>query len=239
MERLVSSIAIIPARGGSKRIPGKNVIPFRGRPMIGWTIEAALESGVFDKVIVSTDDPKIADIARSEGAEVPFLRDAHADDQSPVSEAIITAIGQAEQYFGKSFLTVAQLMPNCPLRNADDIRSAWERFQGSSHNFQISAFEFGWMNPWWAAKLGDDSQPIWTFPEARKSRSQDLEKLYCPTGATWIADVSSLIESRTFYGPGHILHPMPWQSAVDIDDYNDLHMAEALSMIKQTVTTVT
>lgn len=227
----MSNIAIIPARGGSKRIPRKNVTPFRGRPMIGWTIEAALESGVFDRVLVSTDDAEIANCARAEGAEVPFLRDAHADDQSPVSEAIITALHKAGAYYGQAFDTVAQLMPNCPLRGVAEIRAAWEHFQQGQHRFQISAFEFGWMNPWWAGRLKPDGEPEWLFPRERMNRSQDLERLYCPTGAIWIAEVTALVEARSFYGPGHVLCPMFWQAAIDIDEYSDLDMAEALAEI--------
>ena len=229
MERLVSTIAIIPARGGSKRIPRKNIVPFRGRPMIGWTIEAALQSGVFETVLVSTDDADIAEVARTEGAEVPFLRDAHADDQSPVSEAIITALHQAERHYATSFSSVTQLMPNCPLRGAAEIRAAWAHFRQGPHRFQISAFEFGWMNPWWAGRLKPDGQPDWLFPKERMNRSQDLERLYCPTGAIWIAEAAALVAARSFYGPGHVLCPMSWQAAVDIDDYSDLDMAEALA----------
>ncbi len=199
--------------------------------MIAWTIEAALKSGVFDTVLISTDDADIADIARSEGADVPFLRDAHADDQSPVSDAVISALGQAERHYDKRFDSVAQLMPNCPLRGAEEILAAWTYFDSAAHQFQISAFEFGWMNPWWAAALKAGNQPEWLFPEARLSRSQDLAQLYCPTGAIWLADAVGLVESGSFYGPGHVLCPMPWQAAIDIDDWNDLRMAEALALI--------
>ncbi len=227
----MSHIAIIPARGGSKRIPRKNITPFRGRPMIAWTIEAALKSEVFDRVIVSTDDTEIAETARAEGAEVPFLRLAHADDQSSVSDAIITTLGQAEKHYAKQFATVTQLMPNCPLRNSNDIRAADKHFKDGRHLFQISAFEFGWMNPWWAARLKYDGQPDWLFPESRQSRSQDLERLFCPTGAIWVADALALVKHQTYYGPRHVLCPMPWQSAIDIDDWHDLHMAEAVALI--------
>ena len=228
----MKNIAIIPARGGSKRIPRKNIIPFCGRPMISWTIEAALESGVFDVVLVSTDDQEIADISVAEGAEVPFLREFHFDDESSVSEAIITTLSQAESYYGYSFNAVTQLMPNCPLRNAENICSALENFVNGSHKFQISAFEFGWMNPWWAARLAYDGKPEWLFPAAKKSRSQDLEKLFCPTGAIWVAEVGSLRSSQSFYGPDHIFYPIPWKAAVDIDDYEDLQFAEAISSLK-------
>ena len=229
---MVTAIAIIPARGGSKRIPRKNVIPFRGRPMIEWTIDAALGSGLFDTVLVSTDDEGIAETAVSAGADVPFLRQAHADDHSPVSEAVLSALGQAVTHFGKDFDTVVQLMPNCPLRDTDDIRKAWDNFFAHGHDFQISAFEFGWMNPWWAGRLGSDGQPTWLFPEERMSRSQDLDRLYCPTGAIWMAKSAALVQSGSFYGPGHVLFPMSWQSAIDIDDLSDLEMAEAAAIIR-------
>lgn len=230
----MSTIAIIPARGGSKRIPRKNVIPFRGQPLIGWTISAALDSGVFDRVVVSTDDPQIAEISLGLGAEVPFLRETAADDQSPVSAAILAALGQAEAHYGQSFTTVTQLMPNCPLRGADEIRAGMAHFRTGAHDFQISAFEFGWMNPWWAARMGGGGQPDWLFPESRLQRSQDLDRLYCPTGALWIADVAAFRAAGSFYGPGHVLCPMPWQAAIDIDDHADLDMAEALAHVAAT-----
>lgn len=231
MEYLVSTIAIIPARGGSKRIPHKNIVPFRGRPLIGWTIEAAIESRVFDRIIVSTDDPEIARVSQELGAEVPFLRHTAADDHSPVSVAMQSALEQAEAHFGQTFTTVAQLMPNCPLRGAEEICAGLAHFRKGAHRFQISAFEFGWMNPWWAARLGSGAQPDWLFPEMRLQRSQDLDRLYCPTGALWIADAAAFRAAGTFYGPGHVLCPLSWQAAIDIDDYADLDMAEALAHI--------
>lgn len=230
----MSTIAIIPARGGSKRIPRKNIVPFRGRPLIGWTIAAALDSAAFDRVIVSTDDPEIARISRELGAEVPFLRQIAADDQSTVSAAISAALDQAEAHFGQRFTTVAQLMPNCPLRSADEIRTGLTHFRDGRHDFQISAFEFGWMNPWWAARMGPEGHPEWLFPEDRLQRSQDLDRLYCPTGALWVADVKAFRAAGSFYGPGHVLCPMSWQAAIDIDDYADLAMAEALAHVAAT-----
>ena len=92
------NISIIPARGGSKRIPGKNILDFNGRPMIAWTIDAALKSGIFDKVLVSTDSEEIAAVSRNLGASVPFLRQGSADDNSPSSEATLTSLIQAEKY---------------------------------------------------------------------------------------------------------------------------------------------
>lgn len=225
-------IAVIPARGGSKRIPKKNIIEFGGKPLIAWTIEAALEAEVFDRVLVSTDDPEIAEIANSCGADTPFLRDKAADDISVVSDATIAALSQAGDHWREEYGTVVQLMANCPLRDAADIRDAVKAFDENQANFQISCFPYGWNNPWWAVKLADDGQPIRLFPEAYKKRSQDLETLYCPTGAIWLAKADKLVEAGTFYGPDVVFHPLSWLSAMDIDDYEDLNMARALLSVK-------
>ena len=227
------AIAVVPARGGSKRIPKKNVLMFSGKPMIAWTVEAAIDSGKFDKVLVSTDDEEIANVAREVGAEVPFLRQAATDDHSPVSIATIAALSQAESYWGHEFDLIAQLMPNCPLRTKDDIKSAFEAFERHDAQFQISAFEFGWMNPWWAARLDSKQLPQPLFTDALGRRSQDLEKLYCPTGAIWIAKASALKKSGTFYGDNHRYQPMSWDSSVDIDEWEDLKFACAVYHMRQ------
>ncbi|TVT58088.1 MAG: acylneuraminate cytidylyltransferase family protein [Sedimenticola thiotaurini] len=227
MDGLVSHIAVILARGGSKRLPRKNILEFHGKPLIAWTIEAARESGHYQRVLVSTDDPEIAEISRTFGADVPFLRDSAADDISPSSEATIVALGQAERHWGERYQFVSQLMANCPLRGAPDIEDAVNHFMGSGADSQISCFRFGWMNPWWAAKLDDQGYPEHLFPEARLARSQDLPPLYCPSGAIWIAKVDALRSKGTFYGDDYLFHPMGWMSAMDIDDAEDLDMARA------------
>ena len=222
-------IAVIPARGGSKRIPGKNIIEFCGKPMIAWTIEAALESGCFSQVLVSTDDPEIARVARTWGADVPFLRSIHSDDHTPVSAATKAALEQATVHWQENYHTVVQLMANCPLRNAEDIRQAISAFEEKQRTFQISCFRYGWMNPWWAVTLDETGSPEQLFPEAAKQRSQDLPPLYCPTGAIWIARTKDFLEAGTFYGHGHQFESVAWQSAVDIDDYDDLAFASAVA----------
>ncbi len=221
-------IAVIPARGGSKRIPGKNIAPFMGRPMIAWTIEAALGCGLFDRVVVSTDSPEIAAVSRECGVDVPFLRDDSADDHAPVSQATITAIRQAEAEWHEQYDLVCQLMPNCPMRNADHIVASHESFAGSNADYQISCFRFGWMNPWWAVRLTGDGRPERLFPEVVGKRSQDLDELYCPSGAIWWARYSALIEAGTFYGPDHRFSPIDWKAAIDIDDQDDIEMAAAV-----------
>ena len=231
----MQSIAIIPARGGSKRIPRKNIIDFDGVPMIAWTIRAALESDCFDRILVSTDSKEIAEISIAAGASVPFLRQENADDTAPSSVATISALKQAEAHWQTRFDRVGQLMPNCPLRDAAHIRAAMDNFRMRDIDYQISCFRFGWMNPWWAVKLDVDMTPTRLFQEALSKRSQDLEHLYCPTGAIWIAGRDALLEAGTFYGPDHRFFPMDWIGAVDIDDMDDYRMALALARMSHEV----
>lgn len=228
-----NSIAIIPARGGSKRIPQKNVIDFFGKPMISWTIEAALESHCFEKVIVSTDDERIAEISRQAGADVPFMRVDKTDDFSPISEATLVALNQAECYWSQSYDIVCQLMANCPLRTAEDIRDAFNTFKTREGDFQISCFKYGWMNPWWSATLDQNMRPQALHAQALSKRSQDLKPLYCPTGAIWLARSEALKEQRSFYGEGHTFHPLSWVAAVDIDENEDLDFAKAAYLMQQ------
>jgi len=230
---MTKAIAVIPARGGSKRVPKKNVMDFMGKPMIAWTIEAALRSSVFSRVLASTDDKGIAEVAKQYGAEVPFLREGNSNDFTPVGEATVGAVKQAEDHWSEEYDVVVQLLSNCPIRNADDISVSYKQFCKSSPSFQISCFKFGWMNPWWATKLNCDYVPEFLFPEALKKRSQDLDDLYCPTGAIWIADKQALVDNKTFYGPGHIFYPIDWKSAVDIDDYEDLDFAKAVFLLNE------
>lgn len=227
-------VAIIPARGGSKRIPRKNLREFNGKPMIQWTIEAAQESQIFDEIFVSTDDPEIAEFVKSVGLQVPFLRDAYFDDHSAVSKATINALNGLKSQANRSYDCVVQLMPNCPLRGAREIKSAWSNFIEKGFDFQISSFKFGWMNPWWAATVSKDGFPNPIFKGALSKRSQDLDRLYCPSGAIWIANVQKLVEQGSFYGKNFRFFEMNWKHAVDIDDFDDFEFAEivAKSLIK-------
>jgi CMP-N-acetylneuraminic acid synthetase len=229
----MTSIAIILARGGSKRIPGKNKRMFHGKPLVAWTIEAALLSKSFDKVLLSTDSQEIAEIGLDYGAEVPFLRNRASDDHSSSSEATLAALDQAEEYWNESFAVVAQLMANCPLRTSQHVCDAMNSFSKKNPSSQISSFKFGWMNPWWAAQIDSKGHPEWVFPKARHSRSQDLPELYCPSGALWIAKSQSLRAHQSFYQSDHIFSVMDWMSAMDIDEEEDWVMAEACMTLQQ------
>lgn len=222
-------IAIIPARGGSKRLPKKSILQFNNKPLIYWTIKAAQESKIFDYIFVSTDSKEIRDIAIELGAEAPFLREKkYSDDITPVSIATLDSLIKLELLISKNFDITIQLMPNCPLRDSNDIIMAYNNFDLSVSKFQISVFKFGWMNPWWAMKVDNKSKPTPIFEKALTERSQDLPELFCPTGAIWIANSEELKKEKTFYGKGYSVFPLDWQHAIDIDNIEDLKMAELL-----------
>tara|TARA_Y100001978_G_C23700049_1_gene440212 strand:+ start:1611 stop:2318 length:708 start_codon:yes stop_codon:yes gene_type:complete len=228
---MVNAIGIIPARGNSKRIPKKNIIEFDGEPMISRTIKVALESKIFSKLIVSTDNLEIAEVSKKYGAEVPFLRDKYADSLSTSSQATLHALMQAEKFYEMKFDIVCQLMPNCPLRTTSDIVGSFNAFKKNDRNFQISVIKYGWLNPWWAQKRDLEGFGKELFPNQIKKRSQDLESLYCPTGSIWFAKSNLLKKFKTFYGDRYNIEPLAnWLNGIDIDDYNDLEMARAIYM---------
>jgi N-acylneuraminate cytidylyltransferase len=152
MDNMVKDvIAIIPARGGSKRIPQKNIIDFYNKPIIGWTIEAALKTEIFQTVYVDTDRDEIASIAIKYGAQIPFLRDNYNDDYSTVSQSSTYFLERLKKIEVNSNYVI-QLMANCPLRTSESIKKAFDNFIKTDTDFQISCFKYGWMNPCWALK---------------------------------------------------------------------------------------
>jgi N-acylneuraminate cytidylyltransferase len=222
-------IAIIPARGGSKRVPGKNIRPFAGKPLIAYTIEAALESSLFHRVVVSTDSEDIAAVALTYRAEVPFLRSSEiSDDVTPISAATADALDRLDPE-GTEYQFVAQLMANCPLRTAEDLISSYKQFSETSADTQISVVRYGWQNPWWAMRRDGGSfalDPL--FPREMSARSQDLPELFCPTGAIWWGKTRVIRDQRTFHIPGRTGWEIEWQHGVDIDTPEDMAFAEAL-----------
>lgn len=223
------TIAVIPARGGSKRIPGKNIYPLAGKPLIAYSIEAAVQSKLFHRVIVSTDSEEIADVARKWGGEVPFLRTSEiSDDMTPVSAVTADALERVDPGGGQ-FVMVAQLMPNCPLRNAQDVLDSHSQFCATGAESQISVVRYGWQNPWWAMKRSPghfELEPL--FAREATARSQDLPELFCPTGAIWWGRASVIREQRTFHLPGRTGWEVPWQRGIDIDTFDDLALADVI-----------
>lgn len=221
-------LAVIPARGGSKRIPNKNLRPLAGRPLLTYTVHAALASGVFHRVVVTTDSVRIAQVARGCGASVPFLREPGlSGDFVPVSAATIDALQRIDPE-ENTYSHVCQLMPNCPLRSASDIVNSHREFLSRGSDSQISVVRYGWQNPWWAVKLDEAFALVPLFEQAFTQRSQDLPPLFCPTGAVWWAKSVALRREDTFHMPGRTGWEIPWTRGIDIDTEDDWDMAEAL-----------
>ena len=221
-------VAIIPARGGSRRIPGKNIKDLAGKPIIAYTIAAAFESGLFERVVVSTDSQEVSRIAREHGAEVPFMRDdSLSDDFAPVSSVTADALLRLDPV-GDKFDAVAQLMPNCPLRTATDITDSYRQFETTGADSQLSVVRYGWQNPWWAMRQNEKHELEPLFREQMMKRSQDLPELFCPTGAIWWARAEVLRRAKTFHVANRTGWEILWQRGIDIDTWEDWAMAEAL-----------
>lgn len=225
---VMGNVAVIPARGGSKRLPRKNIKPLGGLPMIAFSISAAIDSGVFAKVVVSTDDDEIAAVAARYGADVPFMRQTDlADDHTPVSAVTCQMVSWLAER-GETFDRVAQLMPNCPLRTAEDVRDSLSAFAAQPHRAQVSVTRYGWQNPWWALQRNEIGAAEPMFPDMLQRRSQDLPALYCPTGAVWWATSAALLDNNTFHLSQRALFELPWERGIDIDDGADFELAELL-----------
>ena len=216
----MSTVIIIPARGGSKRIPFKNIKLFCGKPLIAWTIEAARDALPEVPVYVSSNSPEILRVGESFGAfPLPRLH-GFSDDHTTVQEATISAIQQLQ---GKNewHTTIIQLLATCPNRDAMDIKRHYQAFVDSERTFQLSCYDYGDSHPWWAHKLLPDGRGYPLFPEALIRRSQDLEPLYQPSGAIWIAKVVDLMQEGTFYGTDYCMEPLDYGHAIDIDTEDD------------------
>jgi len=204
-----------------------------GEPIIAYTIEAALESGVFSRVIVSTDSGEIATIARRFGAEVPFLRDAGlADDYTPISLATLDVLERLDLN-GTVFRNVAQLMANCPLRTDEDIRASYRQFVETGADSQLSVTRYGGLHLWWAMTRDREMRLAPLFESRTSVRSQDLPEVFCPTGAIWWAKADVLRRDKTFHIADRTGWEIPWQRAVDIDTEDDWQLVELLMQARQ------
>lgn len=214
-------LGIIPARAGSKGLPGKNLKEFAGKPLIVHTIEAAMESRL-DRVLVSTDDEAIAAVAVAAGAEVPFLRPAHlATDEATSLDVVLHVI---EQLGLTPSDAICLLQPTSPLRVAADIDSALEIAERSRVSV-ISVTEFSKPLAW--AYRVEDGALIKAFDGA-PSRRQDAPLLYFPNGAIYVLSVEALRQHGTFIPPGAQSYVMESERSVDIDTALDFAIAEFL-----------
>jgi N-acylneuraminate cytidylyltransferase len=218
------SAAIIPARGGSKRIPRKNVRDFAGRPMIAWPIATALGSGLFERVIVSTDDEEIAEVARAAGAETPFVRPAHlADDFCGTVEVVSHAVGWLREH-GWDASTACCIYPTAAFTLADDLVAARD-LQSSGWDYVLAAGRFD--RPVQRAFVQDGEGAVsLLFPDERGSRSQDLAAAYYDAGQFYWGSTEAWIDRRPILGNRSSFIELPANRALDIDTPEDWRLAE-------------
>jgi CMP-N-acetylneuraminic acid synthetase len=223
-------LALIPARGGSKGIPRKNIKTFCGKPLIAWTIEPILKSNVCCRVVVSTEDHEIASIAKSFGADVPFIRPLElALDSTPGIDPVLHAISNLENY---DWLLLLQ--PTSPLRTVEDIIGIIEFANNSGGSSFVSVNESN-VHPFSTYKIGEDNLMKPLFKDKPYSCRQDLPKVYAPNGALYLVKTSSLLRYQAFINELTAGYIMPKSRSIDIDEELDWDIAEAL-MLKKMMT---
>jgi N-acylneuraminate cytidylyltransferase/CMP-N,N'-diacetyllegionaminic acid synthase len=219
-------LAIIPARGGSKGLPQKNILPLLGKPLIAWTIEQALESKYLDEVVVSTDDEEIAKISKKYGAEVPFMRPKElATDKAKGIKVVFHALKWLEEH-NEYYDLLILLQPTSPFRTAKDINQAIELLFIKNAKAIVSVCETE-HHPYWANMLPSDGcMKDFLRPEAANKNRQDLPIFYRLNGAIYLAYYSYLKMQKGFLGDKTYAYIMPRKSSIDIDDEFDFKFAE-------------
>jgi CMP-N-acetylneuraminic acid synthetase len=224
-------LTFIPARGGSKRLPNKNIKLFAGKPLIAWTIEAALKAQLDTTILVSTDSEEIAEIAKAYGAEVPFLRPpALAIDTATTFTAIeYTVLEQAKRSFTYDYIILLQ--PTSPLRQAFHIEQAFAKLHTHAARSVVSVTEIEHPIEWTMNLEANDSMEnfVQTQLPFLQIRSQDLPKRYRLNGAVSCALLAEVMTQKTFYLAQHIYaYVMARNFSIDIDDSVDFEYAELL-----------
>ncbi len=220
-------IAIIPARGGSKRLPGKNLMMIAGKPLIGWTIEAAIESDIFSRVVVTTDSWEIAVVAAQFGAEVPFMRPEElALDETPSGEVLIHAVNELTTGKETPWTHIACLQPTSPLRTALNIREAAQQLEEKQADAVISVCRSE-HSPLWSNTLPENLSLSDFIPEhILKTPSQQLPAYYRLNGAIYFCSIPRLIGERTlFLKTNAYAYLMSRKDSIDIDDQVDFDLA--------------
>lgn len=220
-------LAIIPARGGSKRIPRKNIKPFCRKPMIAWSIEAAHLSGFFDHIIVSTDDTEIADIARAHGADVPFMRPpALSDDHTGTIPVIAHAIDWMNRNAGPVDFACC-IYATAPFVQAEDLQRGFNLLHesGADYAFSVTSYPFPIQR---AVRITTDQRVEMFNPEHFNTRSQDLEEAFHDAGQFYWGRAAAWLAGKPLFSHDAAPVPLPRHRVQDIDTAEDWERAEWL-----------
>lgn len=220
----MSSVAIITARGGSKRIPRKNLRPFLGRPIIAYSIDAAIESGLFDEVMVSTEDQEIASVARELGAAVPFMRSAEtSDDHSTTAQVLEEVIGDYRKR-GRTFDYACCIYPTAPFVTPKKLRHAFDKLANSDADLVLPIARFSF--PIWRSFRLEGDRVHYNWPEYAPMRSQDLPPAFQDTGQFYFFRPEILKGSRLLVTENSIGIEIDELEVQDIDTEADWRLAE-------------
>lgn len=219
-------IAVIPARGGSKRLPRKNIVDFAGQPIITYTINAAFGTNLFDRVVVSTDDDEIATTSVRAGADIVRRDHKLSSDDARVVEVCLDVL-KSEEKEGRHYDLLCCLYPTAPLRSAEDIREVIAMVASGSTDFAMAVTEYD-LPVHQALSVERDGSLLPLFPELLQQRSADVPDIVVDNGSTYVARTSSFARVRTFYGPKLRGYVMPRERSVDIDAQADLDYARWL-----------
>jgi pseudaminic acid cytidylyltransferase len=220
-------IAVIPARGGSKRIPRKNIKDFCGKPMIAWSIDAAKKCSLFDHVIVSTDDIEIAEVAKSLGAEVPFLRPKELSDDHTATRPVVNhAIKFAEGLYGRPDY-VCCIYATAPFLCSEDIKSGLNKLleSGSDFAFTVTSFPYPIQR---AIRICSDGRLAMFSPEHRFSQSQELEEAYHDAGQFYWGKAEAFLDNLPTFSDHAVPVFLPRYRVQDIDTMEDWERAELM-----------
>jgi N-acylneuraminate cytidylyltransferase len=219
-------LAVIPARGGSKRIPGKNIKPFCGKPMIAWSIEAALDSGCFDRVVVSTDSEEIAKVAREFGAEVPFIRPASlSDDQTGTLPVMAHAVSELVAAQEASESQVCCIYATAPFVRGVDIARGHDELSNSGDDFAFSVTTYPYPIKR-SLRITDKGRVEMFWPEYFQTRSQDLEEAWHDAGQFYWGTAVAWAEQRPIFSSRSVPVPLQRFRVQDIDSQEDWVRAE-------------
>lgn len=219
----MSALAIITARGGSKRIPRKNIRAFLGRPIIQYSIEAALSSGIFTEVMVSTDDEEIAQIARSAGAAVPFLRSARTADDYASTDDVIREVLEAYEAQGRHFDTFCCIYPTAPFVTAAKLKTAMEMLRENESVIPVVPFSYPVLR---GLSINREGRIGYKWPQYATARSQDLEKLYHDCGQFYACRTEAFFREGTTDTPDMVPLILSELEVQDIDTLEDWAIAE-------------
>ena len=221
----MSNLCIIPARGGSKRIPRKNIKSFLGKPIIAYSIEKALHSTIFDEVMVSTDDKEIAEVAMKFGANIPFFRsEKTADDHATLAEVLLEVINEFKRR-NEFFDTICCILPTTPLLNSKRIKEAYELMNDYDFYSVFPVLEFSYPIQRSLLKNPDGSVKM-AYPEYLNMRSQDLEKHYHDSGQFYWIRTNALINEKKLFTSKSGIIELAQSEAQDIDTMDDWRNAE-------------